>query len=82
MTAPSSNLNVTDKDELKKIIMHKILSENNSKDVSESERNIINEILSQKHSADVPENNITELKDKEHKGHTVTQKVKSGFKIY
>ena len=52
--------------------MHKTLSENNSKDVSESERNIVNKTLSQNNSTDVPENTITELKDEEHKEHSVT----------
>ena len=50
--------------------------------VRETERNIINENLSQNNSADVPENTITELKDKEHKEHSVTEKVKSNFNIY
>ena len=54
MTAPSSNANVMDEDESKEIIVHKTLSENNSKDVSESERNIVNENLSQINSMDVP----------------------------
>ena len=36
MTAPSSNINVTDKDESKEIIVQKNLSEIQSKDVSES----------------------------------------------
>ena len=66
-TAPSSNVNVTDKEESKEIIVHKNLSGNNSKDVSKSERNIINETLSQNNSVDVPVNTITELKDEEHK---------------
>ena len=79
MTALSLNVNVTDEDESKEIIVHQNLSENNSKDVSESERNIVNETLSQNNSADVPENTITELKDEEHKKHTVTQKVKKLF---
>ena len=34
-TAPSSNVNITDKDESKEIIVHEALSENLSKDVSE-----------------------------------------------
>ena len=58
-TAPSSNVNVTDKNESKEIILHVTLSENNSKDVSESERNIVNKTLSQNNSVDVPENTIT-----------------------
>ena len=62
--------------------MHKTLSENNSKDVNKSERNIVNETLSQNNSADVPENTITELKDKELKEHSVTQKVTSYFNIF
>ena len=61
--------------------MHKTLSEDSSTDVSESESNIVNKTLSQNNSADVPENTITELKDKEHKEHSVTKKVKSYFNI-
>ena len=60
MTAPSSNINVTDEDESKEIIVHETLSENSSKDVSESERNIFNKTLSQNNSMDVPENTIME----------------------
>ena len=59
MTAPSSNVNVTDEDESKGIIVHKTLYEDNSKEVSESESNIVNKTLSQSNSADVPENIIT-----------------------
>ena len=58
-TDPSSNMNVTDEDESKEIIVRKTLSENNYKDVSESERNIFNETLSQNNSAGVPEKTIT-----------------------
>ena len=65
-TAPSSNINVTDKDESKEIIVHETLLENNSKDVSKPERNIFNETLSQNNFADVPENTIIEIKDEEH----------------
>ena len=36
-SAPSLNVNVTDKDESKEIILHKNLSENQSMDVSKSE---------------------------------------------
>ena len=75
MTAPSLNVNVTDEDESKEIIVHETLSENNSKGVSESERNIVNETLLQNNSMDVPENTITELKDEEHTEPSVTQKV-------
>ena len=51
-------------------------------DVSKSERNIVNETLSQNNSADVSENTITELKDKEHKEPSVTEKVTSYFNIF
>ena len=64
MTAPSLNVNSTDKDESKSIILHEGLSENCSTDVGKSKRNIFNEPLSQNNSADVLEYNITELKDK------------------
>ena len=66
-TAPSLNVNVTDEDESKEIIVHETLLENISMDVSESECNIVHEILSQNNSSDVPTNVITELKDDEHK---------------
>ena len=46
ITAPSLNVNFTDKDESKYIIVHKKLSENCSTDLSESKRNIVNETLS------------------------------------
>ena len=82
MISPSSNINVTDKDESKEIIVHKTLSENNSKGVSKSERKIVNETLSQKNSADVPDNAITDLKNEEHKKPSVTEKVTIYFNIY
>ena len=62
--------------------MHETLSENSSTDVIESENNIVNKNLLQNNSADVPENNITELKDEEHKEPSVTEKVKISFNIY
>ena len=61
-TAPPSNLNVTDKDESKEIIVHKTLLENLSKDISESECNIVHETLPQNNSSYVPANVNTELK--------------------
>ena len=36
----------------------------------------------QNNSADIPENTTTELKDEEHKKHSVTEKVKIYFNIY
>ena len=82
MTAPSSNVNVTDEDESKEITVHETLSENSSKDVSESERDIVNKPLPQKNSADAPEYTILELKNKEHKEHSVTKKGTSYFNIF
>ena len=73
-TAPSSNVNDTDKDKSKKIILHKTLSENLSMDVSESECNIVHKTLSQNNSSDVPTNVITELKDDEHIEYSVNDK--------
>ena len=81
MTALSSNVNVTDKDESKQIIVNETLSENSSTDVSKSERNIINETLSQNNSVDVSEYTITELKDKDHKEPSATKEVKRYFNI-
>ena len=73
MIAPSSNVNVTDNNESKQIIVQEILSENCSTDVSKPEHNIVNKILSQNNSADVSEYTITELKDEEHKEPSVTK---------
>ena len=61
-TALPSNVNVTDEDESKEIIVHKTLSENSSTDVSKSKRNIVNKTLSQKNSADVSAYTNTEKK--------------------
>ena len=44
-TAPSSNVNVTDKYKSKEIIVHETLLENLSKDVRESECNIVHATL-------------------------------------
>ena len=73
-TAPSLNVNVTDEDESKEIIVHKTLSGNQSKDVNESECNIVHKTLSQNNSKDVPDNVIMELKYNEHKEPSVTKK--------
>ena len=43
----------------KEIIVHKTLSENQSKDVSKSECNIVHETVSQNNYVDVPDNVIT-----------------------
>ena len=55
MTALSSNVDVTDEEESKEIIVNKTLLENNSKNVIESERTIVNETLSENNSKDVSE---------------------------
>ena len=68
--APSSDVNDTDEDESKKIIVHETFDEpsleNLFMDVSESECNIVNETLSQSDSSDGPTNVITELNYDEH----------------
>ena len=61
MTAPYLNINITDTDKSKLIIVHEILSENCSTNVSESKRNIFNKTLSQNNSANVSDYTITEL---------------------
>ena len=81
-TDPSSNVNVTDEEESKEIIVHKNLSENQSKDVSESECNIVHKTVSQNNYTDVPENVITELKDNEHNEPSVIGKATSYFNIF
>ena len=80
-TAPSSNVNVTDEDESKEIIVHKTLSKNKSKDVIKSECNIVYETLSQNNFTDVPDNAIAELKDDENKKHSVIENGTSYFNI-
>ena len=45
-TAPSLNVNDTDEDESKEIIIHETVLKNLSMDVSESECNIVHETLS------------------------------------
>ena len=67
MTAPSLNVNSTNEGKSKRIIVHKVLSDNCSIDVSKSKRNIVNETLSQNNSADLSEYTIMELKDKDYK---------------
>ena len=80
--APSSNVDVTDENESKEIIVHKTLSENQSKDVGKSECNIVHETLSQNNSVDVPENGITESKDYEYNKPSVIGKVTICFNIF
>ena len=78
----SSNVNVTDEDESKEIIVHETLFENQSMDVSKSKCNIVHENLLQNNSSDVPANVITELKEDEHKEHSVIEKGTRHFNIF
>ena len=55
MTALFSNIFSTDKDESKRIIVHKTLSQSCSANKEESKQSIVNETLSQNYSADVDE---------------------------
>ena len=64
ITALSLNINVTDKDGSKQIIVHKTLLENSSTDISGSEGKIVNKTLSQKNLANISEYSLTELKEK------------------
>ena len=65
-TDTSSNVNVTDEDESKEIIVHKTSSDNLSKDVRESECSIVHETLLQNNSTDIPANVIMKLNDDDH----------------
>ena len=73
MIDPSSNINATDEDKSKQIIVHENLSENCSTNVSKSERNIVNETSLQKNSANLSEYTMTEIDGKEHKEPSVTK---------
>ena len=81
MMPPYLNINATDKDESKHIIVHETLSENCSTDVSKSKQNIVNKNLLQNNYANVSENIIMELKDKEYTESSVTKEVKCYYKI-
>ena len=81
-TAPLSNVNDTDKEKSKEIIVHENLLENLYMDVSKSECNIVHETLSQNNSSDVPTNAITVLKDNEYKEHSVIDNGSSYFNMF
>ena len=76
------NVNDTDEEQSKEIIVHEPLSENLSMDVSESECNIFHKTLSQNNSSDVTTNVITELKYDEHIKPSVSDKGSSYFNIF
>ena len=82
MTAPSLNINITDEDESKLIIVHGSLSDNCSTDVSKSKRKIVNENFLQNNYANVSEYTITELKEKEYMESSVTKEETSYFNIF
>ena len=81
-TDPSSNVNDTDEEESKEIIVHEPLLKDLSMYVSKSECNIVHENLLQNNSSDVPTNVITELKDNEHIEPSLTDKGSSYFNIF
>ena len=53
ITTPSSNVNYTEEDESKRIIVHKILSQDFSANKDESKQSIVSKTLSQNYSAEV-----------------------------
>ena len=81
-TDSSSNVNDTEEDESKEIIMHETLSDNQSMNVSESECNIVHKTILQNNSSDVPTNVITELKDDDYKEPSVIEKGTSYFNVF
>ena len=81
-TALSSNVNDTNEDESKEIIVHKPLSENLSMDVSKSECNTVHETLSQNNSLYVTTNVITKMKYDENIELSVSEKGSSYFNIF
>ena len=82
MTAMSLNVNATDEDESKRIIVHEVLSENCSTNVSESKKNIVNKNLLQNNYADVSEYTFTKLKEKKYKEPSVTEEMTNYFNIF
>ena len=58
-TSPSANINITDEENSKEIIVYETLSDNLSMDVSKSECNIVHVTLYQNNSSDVPTNVIS-----------------------
>ena len=63
MTAPYSNVNVTNERESKRIIVNEKLSQSCSRNENKSKRSIVNKPLSQKYSAN--ENEIRSTKEDE-----------------
>ena len=81
INAPSLNVNFSDEDKSKFIIVHKSLSENRYTDINESKHNITKKTLSQNNIANVSQYNMKELGDKEYKEPLVTKEVKIYFNI-
>ena len=92
MTAPSLNVNATEKDEWKRIIVHKGLSQSCSTNEDESKQSIVNKTLSHKYCADVDklcstekdisECTITEQKEEKYKESKGTKEVPIYFNIF
>ena len=78
MTALSSNINSTDEDESKHMILHKTLLQNCFANKDESKQSIPNETLSQKYSAEVDKLCSTE-KDKPEYTHVPNFNVSNVF---
>ena len=82
ITDPYLNVNATNKDESKRIIVQKNVIRElfyRHKRIKTQHRQ---QNVSQKNSANVSEYTITEIKDKEYKEPSVTKEVKSYFKIF
>ena len=92
MTASSSNIYTTNKDESKSIIVHETLLGDSSTDVSESKRSIFNKNLSRNYSEDmdelcstekhISEYTITEQVDAEYEESSITKEVPSCFDVF
>ena len=78
MTAPLSNVNSTDKEKSKRIIVHETLSQNCSANKEKSKESIVNETLSQSYSVEVDKLCSTEI-DKSEYAHVTNFNVSNVF---
>ena len=78
MTAPSSNVNSTDKDESKRIIVHKTLSQNCSANKDKSKQSIVNETLLQNYYVEVDKLCSTDIDKSEY---TITKQRDEGNEV-